>query len=80
MTEHQLRRLQDKCLQKSSELTGALGLLGSAASEILGYEVVADICNGEEIEFREVDDYGVADADSTIYIEELIDIINSRKK
>lgn len=67
--------LEKKVLDASAHLDSALGQLGAAASEILGYEVVADICNGDEIEFREVGDNGVEDAFSCIRIEEVIDKI-----
>lgn len=67
--------LEKKVLDASGRLESALGELGAAASEILGYEVVADICNGEEIEIREVCDNGVADAFSCIKIEDIIDKI-----
>ena len=67
--------LEKKVLGTFIQLQSALGQLGAAASEILGYEVVADICNGNEIEFREVGDNGVEDAFSCIRIEEIIDKI-----
>lgn len=71
--------LEKKALDAFVRLQSALGQLGAAASEILGYEVVADICNGEEIEFREVCDNGVADAFSCIRLEEIMEKIDQEK-
>ena len=67
--------LKEKAIKKSTELCFALQELGRVASEILNKEVVADICNGEEIEFREVDQYGIADAYSCITIEDILNKI-----
>ena len=67
--------LEKKVLKKSIELTMALGELGRMASKILNKDVVADICNGEEIEFREVDQEGVADSNSFIYMRDIINKI-----
>lgn len=78
MTERQLRRLEENCLNIANRLYCSLQQLAIAASEILGYEVVADICEGEEIEFRRVAEDGVADAFSCIRMEEIIDRLNNR--
>ena len=75
MTKKKILSLEKKALDTFIQLQSALGQLGAAASDILGYEVVADLCNGEEIEFREVCDNGVADTFSCIRIEEIIDKI-----
>ena len=72
MTEKQIRHLEENVYKFSSGLSGALEILGSKASEILGYEVKADICNGEEIEFRKMSEDGYVDADSCIRMEEII--------
>lgn len=72
MTEKQIRRLEDNVYKFSSRLNGALEILGSKVSEILGYEVKVDICNGEEIEFRKMSEDGYVDADSCIRMEEVI--------
>lgn len=61
------------CQDYSNSLTGALGTLASMASEVLGYEVVADICNGNEIEFRTIINDSVANNDVAIRIEDIID-------
>lgn len=72
MTETQLRRLVNNVYAASDKLISALSKLSQAASTVLGYEVVADICAGKEIEFRKVDESGVAVWDDCIRIEEII--------
>lgn len=62
---------------KKAEIAGiehsnALGNLGKIASEILGFEVIADNCSGNEIEFRKVLNDGIPDSYSTIRLEEII--------
>jgi len=69
---------------KNAEIAGiehmnALGNLGKIASEILGFEVIADNCSGNEIEFRKVLNDGVPDSYSTIRLEEIIDIMNKHE-
>ena len=78
MTERQLRTLEENCLNDANRLYCSLQQLAIAASEVLGYEVVADICEGEEIEFRRVAEDGVADAFSCIRMEEIIERLNNR--
>ena len=73
MTERQLRALEENCLENSNRLSCSLQVLARAASEVLGYEVVADICGGSAIEFRRVGEEGVADAFSCIRMEEIIE-------
>ena len=72
MTEKQLRHLEEKIYKFSNELTCALNILGSKASEVLGYDVVADLCGGGEIEFRKKSEEGYVDADSYIRMEDVI--------
>ena len=72
MTEKQLRHLEDEVYKFSSRLVDALGALASVASEILGYDVAADICNGDEIEFRKTSEDGYVDTDSCIRMEDVI--------
>ena len=57
----------------------ALGNLGKIASKILGFEIIADNCSCNEIEFRKVLSDGVVDSFSTIRLEEIIDIINKHE-
>ncbi len=72
MTDKQIIKLSDKALSLSIELSDKLQNLARAASERLGYDVVADLCNGAEIEFRRVMDDGVPDTDSCIYLEDIL--------
>lgn len=67
-----LKRLEQKVYDYESRLKGSLEELAKAASLILGYEVVADFCHGNEIEFRVYGDNDVPDADSCIRMEEVI--------
>lgn len=51
MTDKQIIKLNDKVLSLHIDLSSKLQELARAASERLGYDVVADICSGGEIEF-----------------------------
>lgn len=57
MTREQYRakRLNEKVLRFSNELTATLEQLSTVASRIMGEELDANICNGAEIEFRSPD-------------------------
>lgn len=72
MTDKQIIKLSNGVLSASIGLSSKLQELASAASERLGYEVVADLCKGGEIEFRRVMDDGVADTDSCIRLEDVL--------
>lgn len=76
MNKKKLIKLQDKCFSCENALQSALSELAIAASEVLGYEVVADLCNGSEIEFRTITDDGVPDNDSCIRIEDVLAELN----
>ena len=67
-----LLKLHQKVLDLENKMIGAKEELAIQASKMLGYEVVADICNGSEIEFRAVDEYGYPDTNSTILLEEIL--------
>lgn len=71
-TVKQLSIIEQRIYKCSSELTGELEILGNIASEILGFEVIADICGGAEIEFRKVGKDGFYDAFSCIRMEDLM--------
>ena len=66
-TKKQRARLKiayERVLSVSNSLQSALEVLGCLASEVYGSELRADICNGYEIEFRQIendiiDDFGV---------------------
>lgn len=74
--EKELRNAEQECYRYSIKLSNALQRLGRDASRILGYEVTAEICAGDEIEFRRVMDDGLSDSMSCIRIEEIIEQIN----
>ena len=76
VTEKQIRKIEDKVYKLSSDLTAELEKLSSIATDILGYDVVSDICNGSEIEFRTIDKCGYVDDYECIRIE---DVINKLK-
>lgn len=67
-----LKRLEQKTYDYESQLSASLEELAKAVSLVLGYEVVADFCHGNEIEFRVYGDNGVPDTDSCIRMEEVI--------
>ena len=75
MKEKELKRLEQKVYDYEAKANGALAELANAATQILGYEVVADLCHGSEIEFRIIDDNGRPDSDSCIRMEEVIEKI-----
>lgn len=72
MTDKQIIKLNNNVLSLSIDLSSKLHELARATSERLGYDVVADLCNGGEIEFRRVMDDGVPDTDSCIYLEDIL--------
>ncbi len=72
MADKQIIKLSNKVLSLSVDLTSKLQELARVASERLGYDVVADLCNGGEIEFRRIIDDDVPDADSCILLEDIL--------
>jgi hypothetical protein len=54
------------------QLSCELGILCNMASVALGYDVECDVCNGDELEFRKIEEDGVADSASHIYIEDVL--------
>lgn len=54
------------------QLSFELSRLGKMASVALGYDVECDICNGDELEFRKIEEDGIADSASHIYIEDVL--------
>ena len=72
ITKKKILRAEQLCYNYSNSLTSALEVLASMASEVLGYEVVADICNGNEIEFRTIINDSVANNDVAIRIGDII--------
>lgn len=72
MTDYSIKILNSICLRLNIRLSNKLQELSRAASERLGYDVVADICNGGEIEFRRILKDGLADDNSCILIEDVL--------
>lgn len=56
MAAKSLKKQYKKCLDASNRLDTELQELGRIASEYYGQDLRADICNGNEIEFRTIDD------------------------
>ncbi|MBQ2177438.1 MAG: hypothetical protein II453_21095 [Alphaproteobacteria bacterium] len=77
MTKSEIKKAYAKCLQKSNELELAMQSLSAKVSQALGVEYVADICNGDEIEFSRLDEYGLADASDCVRIEEILEKLNN---
>lgn len=71
-TKKQLLAAKSAVLTTAAVLSIKLGKLSRLASEVLGFDVQADLCGGGEIEFRCVDDGGYVDAFSTIIMEDII--------
>lgn len=72
MTDKQLIKLSNDVLSLNIDLSNKLQELARAASERLGYDVIADLCNGSEIEFRVIKYDDVADTDSCIRLEDIL--------
>ena len=76
----QLVELYGDCLKLDNRLECSMGELGRLATEIYGEELVAEMCAGNEIEFRRIDDNGFVDAYSTILIEDIIEKTHNNEK
>ena len=75
MNKKQLLKTYKKALDAENAANIALQELSRAASDVLGENVIADICVGSEIEFRHVDEYGLPDAEETILLEDILERI-----
>ena len=64
-------REYENTVDAARRLQSQIGRLSGIVSSYLGEEVVADICGGNEIEFRRMKD-GFIDGDSTIRLEDII--------
>lgn len=73
MTNKRIIYLSNRVQALSISLSSKLQELARAASDRLGYDVVADLCNGGEIEFRRVMEDGVPDTESCIRIEDVLE-------
>ena len=76
ITKRQLICAERKAYKASNELMASLERLSVIASEIYGDELNADICQGEEIEFRIPGD----ELGEVIRMENLISILDARKE
>lgn len=65
-----ISQLVKNVLKANNKLNSSLSELSKSASELFGSELVADICNGDEIEFRKEGD----DLHQEITIEELVEL------
>lgn len=72
MTRKEFNKQIINTQKASQQLSFELGILGNMASVALGYNVECDICNGDELEFRKIEEDGVADSASHIYIEDVL--------
>ena len=79
MTDSYINMLNSICLRLNIRLSNKLQELSLAVSERLGYDVVADMCKGGEIEFRRILEDGVPDANSCILIEDVLTKKEGRK-
>ena len=68
--------LYRNAVRKSNELNCAMQKLAKSASDMLGYDVVADISNGEEIEFRRISDSNDADGFDTMLYGDICEAYN----
>lgn len=75
ITKKKLLRTEQQCYDYSNGLKCELEKLARMASEVLGFKVIADICNGEEIEFRAIMSNDVANVDIAIRMEDIIKIL-----
>ena len=78
MAQKELREAYDQVLDASNKLNAAQQKLGRIASYLIGFEVVADICGGDEIECRSILDDGVADTNECITIEQIEQLAKER--
>lgn len=76
MTERQLREVENRVYRYSHLMEGALTRLAEMATDILGYEVHADICGGGEIEFRPLDRYGYVEDMECIRMDDILAELN----
>ena len=79
MTDSYINMLNSICLRLSNRLSNKLQELSRAASERLGYDVVADLCKGGKIEFRRILEDDSPDPNSCILIEDVLTKKGERK-
>ena len=72
MTRKEFNQQISNTQKALQQLSFELGRLGKMASVALGYDVECDVCNGDEFEFRENEEDGVADSSSHIYLADIL--------
>lgn len=71
MGKRELVEQYQYCLSISNLLQAELGKLSNLASNYLGFNVVANLCTGNEIEFRKLSkDDNFVDSSSVIFLED----------
>lgn len=80
VTKSKLIRKQNQVLSSFNKTMGFLEDLSILASEAYGEDLVANLCNGGEIEFRTSNDPDGLNSDCFIRIEDLINRLNARKE
>lgn len=84
MTRKQIENQINRVLSASYRLVRELSVLGTMASEVFGAEYIADLCTGDEIEFRPMMEDDIADdgcgSDNhlTRYAEEIYSILEKK--
>lgn len=71
-TKKQLLSAYKKVEDAENRLITAADDLSRIASDYIGYEVIAELCAGSEIEFRRVMQDGLSDSFCTIRLEDII--------
>ena len=66
--------------EKLNDLDLAVQALSRVASEAVGIELHADVCSGDEIEFRLTDENGLGDPETCIRIEDVLEIVKAKSK
>lgn len=66
--------------EKINDLDLAVQALSRVASEAVGTELHADVCSGDEIEFRLTDENGLGDPDTCIRIEDVLEMVKAKSK
>lgn len=75
MKEKRILEAYNKCLKAKNSFLAAQENLTKVASELLGVDIIAEICGGGEVEFRRVKGKGAdryVDDYDTLRIEDLI--------
>lgn len=67
----ELRRAERRVLDAANRLSAALEELSNIATKIYGEDLQADLCGGEEIEFRRRNDDGYFDDFDCIRLEDI---------